>query len=158
MAVDSLISAAKVCDCVNSSWCWQVCDRVVELTGKNNGCPFLDILRYLKNTHKNPKFGKVRQVPTREFPTKFPDWDLSHSSKFGILWVFFKFPKISKNGNRFLFLWLRFRQNILCQPLTLVRRCLAYTHIRKWVLANQRSERCFFRCEKNDTSNHLRGV
>ena len=38
----------------------------------------------LKNTHKNPKFGKVRQVPTREFPTKFPGWDLSHSSKFGI--------------------------------------------------------------------------
>ena len=52
--------------------------------GKNNGFPFLDILGYLKNTHKNPKFGKVRQVPTREFPTKFPDWDLSHSSKFGI--------------------------------------------------------------------------
>ena len=49
-------------------------------TGKNNGFPFLDILVYLKNTHKNPKFGKVRQVPT-----KFPDWDLSHSSKFGIL-------------------------------------------------------------------------
>ena len=39
---------------------------------------------YSKNTHKNPKFGKVRQVPTREFPTKFPDWDSSHSSKFGI--------------------------------------------------------------------------
>ena len=53
-------------------------------TGKNNGFPFLDILGYLKNNHKNPKFGKVRQVPTREFPTKFPDWDLSHSSKFGI--------------------------------------------------------------------------
>ena len=53
-------------------------------TGKNNGFPFLDIFGYLKNTHKNPKFGKVRQVPTREFPTKFPDWDLSHSSKFGI--------------------------------------------------------------------------
>ena len=44
----------------------------------------MDILGYLKNTHKNPKFGKVRQVPTGEFPTKFPDWDLSHSSKFGI--------------------------------------------------------------------------
>ena len=56
----------------------------IHYTGKNNGFPFLDILRYLKNTHKNPKFGKVRQVPTREFPTKFPDWDLSHSSKFGI--------------------------------------------------------------------------
>ena len=53
-------------------------------TGKNDGFPFLDILGYLKNTHKNPKFGKVRQVPTREFPTKFPNWDLSHSSKFGI--------------------------------------------------------------------------
>ena len=53
-------------------------------TEKNNKLPFLDILRYLKNTHKNPKFGKVRQVPTREFPTKFPGWDLSHSSKFGI--------------------------------------------------------------------------
>ena len=57
---------------------------VAMLTGKNNGFPFLDILGYLKNTHKNPKFGKVRQVPTKEFPTKFPDWDLSHSSKFGI--------------------------------------------------------------------------
>ena len=53
-------------------------------TGKNNGFPFLDIFGYLKNTHENPKFGKVRQVPTKEFPTKFPDWDLSHSSKFGI--------------------------------------------------------------------------
>ena len=49
------------------------------ITGKNNGFPVLDIFGYLKNTHKNPKFGKVRQVPT-----KFPDWDLSHSSKFGI--------------------------------------------------------------------------
>ena len=52
--------------------------------GKNNVFPFLDILGYLKNTHINPKFGKVRQAPTGEFPTKFPDWDLSHSSKFGI--------------------------------------------------------------------------
>ena len=57
-------------------------------TGKNNGFPFLDIkflgYMYLKNTHKNPKFGKVRQIPTREFPTKFPNWDLSHFAKFGI--------------------------------------------------------------------------
>ena len=53
-------------------------------TGKNNKFPFLDVFGYLKNTHKNSKFGKVRQVPTRKFPTKFPDWDLSRSSKFGI--------------------------------------------------------------------------
>ena len=26
----------------------------------------------------------MRQVPTREFPIKFSDWDLSHSFKFGI--------------------------------------------------------------------------
>ena len=52
--------------------------------GKNNRFPFFDILGYLKKTHKNPKFGKVRQVPTREFPTKFPDCDLSQSSQFGI--------------------------------------------------------------------------
>ena len=46
----------------------------------------LDILGYLKNTHKNPKFGRVRQIPIREFPTKFPNWDLSHSpsSQIGI--------------------------------------------------------------------------
>ena len=46
--------------------------------------PILDILGYLKNTHKNPKFGRVRQIPIREFPTKFPNWDLSHPPKFGI--------------------------------------------------------------------------
>ena len=56
----------------------------LRVTGKNNGFPFLNILGYLKNTHKNPIFGKVRQVPIRELGTKFPDWDLSHSSKFGI--------------------------------------------------------------------------
>ena len=50
----------------------------------NRYFPILDILGYLKNTHKNPKFGKVRQVPTREFPTKFPGWDFSHFTKFGI--------------------------------------------------------------------------
>ena len=33
---------------------------------------FLDILGYLKNTHKNPKFGRVRQVPIRELGWEFP--------------------------------------------------------------------------------------
>ena len=37
VVVDSLISAAKVCDCVISAWCWQdVCDRVVELRLRQN--------------------------------------------------------------------------------------------------------------------------
>ena len=50
------------------------------LTGKNNGFPFLDILGYLKNTHKNPKFGRVRQVPIRELGWEFP----GRFAKFGI--------------------------------------------------------------------------
>ena len=60
------------------------CHLVV--TGKNNGFPFLDIVGYLKNTHKNSKFGKVRQVPItcRELGWEFPGWDLSHFAKFGI--------------------------------------------------------------------------
>ena len=53
-------------------------------TGKNNGFPLLDILGYLKNTHKNPKFGRVRQVPIWELSWEFPGWDLSHFAKFGI--------------------------------------------------------------------------
>ena len=63
-----------------------VCDieSLTVLSQEKIKFPVLDILGYLKNTHKNPKFGKVRQVPIREFPTKFPDWDLSHSSKFGV--------------------------------------------------------------------------
>ena len=53
-------------------------------TGKNNGFPFLDILGYLKNTHKNPKFERVRQVPIWELSWEFSGWDLSHFAKFGI--------------------------------------------------------------------------
>ena len=56
----------------------------VFFTGKNNRFPFLNISGYLKNTHKNPKFGRVRQVPTRELGWEFPGWDLSHFAKFGI--------------------------------------------------------------------------
>ena len=56
-------------------------------TGKNNRFPFLDILGNLKNTHKNPKFGRVRQVPIRELGWEFPGWDLSHFAKFGLIVV-----------------------------------------------------------------------
>ena len=55
------------------------------ITGKNNGFPFLDIFGYLENTHKNPKFGRVRQVPIWELSWEFPGWDLSHFAKF---WIF----------------------------------------------------------------------
>ena len=73
------------------------------ITGKNNRFPFLDILVYLKNTHKNPKFGRGRQVPTKELSWEFPGWDLTLFAKFGILSVFFKYPKISKIGNLLFF-------------------------------------------------------
>ena len=33
------------------------------------------IFRVLKNTHKNPKFGRVRQLPIRELGLEFPGWD-----------------------------------------------------------------------------------
>ena len=56
----------------------------LRITGNNNSFPFLDILGYLKNTHKNPKFGRVRQVPIRELGWEFPGWDLSHFAKFEI--------------------------------------------------------------------------
>ena len=36
VVVDCLISAVKVCDCVIFAWCWQVCDRVVELRFRQN--------------------------------------------------------------------------------------------------------------------------
>ena len=70
----------------------------------------LDILGYLKNTHKNPKFGRVRQVPIREL--SWEDWDLVGNflvgtcltlPNLGFLWIFFKYPKISKNGNPLFF-------------------------------------------------------
>ena len=58
--------------------------KLKPITGINNRFPFLDSLGYLKNTHKNPKFGRVRQVPIRELGWEFPGWDLSHFAKFGI--------------------------------------------------------------------------
>ena len=38
----------------------------------------MDILGYLKNTHKNPKFERMGQVPIRELGWEFPGWELSH--------------------------------------------------------------------------------
>ena len=60
---------------------------------KNYGSPFLDIFGYLKNTHKNPKFGRVRQVPIWELGWEFPGWDVSHFAKFGIFIGILQIPK-----------------------------------------------------------------
>ena len=59
---------------------------------KNYGSP-LDIFGYLKNTHKNPKFGRVRQVPIWELGWEFPGWDVSHFAKFGIFIGILQIPK-----------------------------------------------------------------
>ena len=66
--------------------------------------PFLDILGYLKNTHKNPKFGKVRDKSQsgNSQPSSLIGTFLTLPN-LGFLWVFFKYPKISKNGNLLFF-------------------------------------------------------
>ena len=56
-------------------------------------------LGQLKKSHKNPKFGKVRQVPTREFQPSCLVGTCLTLPNLEFLWVFFKYPKISKNGN-----------------------------------------------------------
>ena len=67
-----------------SKWLWNLWEWRMTPTGKNNRFPFLDILGYLKNTYKNPKFGRLRQVPTRDLGWEFPGWDLSPK-----LWDFY---------------------------------------------------------------------
>ena len=73
------------------------------ITGKNNRFPFLDIFGYLKNTHKKPKFGRVRQVPTGNLVGNSLVGTCLTLPKLGFLWVFFKYPKVSKNGNLLFF-------------------------------------------------------
>ena len=41
-------------------------------TGKNNRFLFLDILGYLKSTHKNPTFGKGEKSPNQGIPNQDP--------------------------------------------------------------------------------------
>ena len=44
-------------------------------TGKNNGFPFLDILGYLKNTHKNPNQGTWLGIPWLGLVSLCQIWD-----------------------------------------------------------------------------------
>ena len=73
-------------------------NRLCEIlfTGKNNGFPVLDILGYLKNTHKNPKFGN--QVPWLGLVSLFQIWDF-----WGYSLNTLKYPKM---GIRHFFLWV----------------------------------------------------
>ena len=71
------------------------------LTGKNNGFPILDILGYLKNTQKNPKFGNpnqgiLNQVPKLGFVSLSQIWDFC-----GYSLNTQKYPKL---GIRYFFL------------------------------------------------------
>ena len=43
---------------------------------------------YLKNTHKNPKFGRGRQVLTRELGWEFPGWDFVSLCQ---IWDFYRY-------------------------------------------------------------------
>ena len=98
---------------ISSCWVYTTSRRGIKqlgisfgsITEKNNRFPFLDILGYLKNTHKNPTFGRVRQVPIRELGWEFPCWDLSHCGKFGIFMGYslntLKYPNM---GFRYFFL------------------------------------------------------
>ena len=80
--------------------CIKIHNISVFCIGKNNGFPILDFFGYLKNTHKNPKFGRVRQIPIWELGWEFPDWDLSHFTKFGIFEI--TCPRVDMN---FIFEW-----------------------------------------------------
>ena len=81
--VDNVFKGLKFC--LLSHNCHFDMDRNVSTAHcRSSSGNSVHLLSWTICTGKNPKFGKVRQVPTREFPTKFPDWDLSHSSKFGI--------------------------------------------------------------------------
>ena len=88
------------------------------LTGKNNRFPFWNILGYLKNTHKSPKFGRVRQVPIRELGWEFPGWDLSHFAKFRNFYGYsVNTLKYLKMGIRYFFLWLMGTGGNTCPPV-----------------------------------------
>ena len=83
-------------------WGNPLVDIQPHVTGKNNRFPFLDILGYLKNTHKNPKFGRVRQVPIRELTLT-----CLTLPNLGFLWVLLNTLKYPKMGIRYFFLQMQ---------------------------------------------------
>ena len=71
--------------------------------GKNNRFPFLDILGYLKNTHENPKLEEWDESQPGNLVGNSPVGTCLTLPNLRFLWVFFKYPKISKNGNLLFF-------------------------------------------------------
>ena len=72
-------------------------------TGKNNGFLFLDTLGYLKNTLKTPNLAKWDKSQTGNSQLSSQIGTCLTLPNLGFLWVFFKYPKISKNGNPLFF-------------------------------------------------------
>ena len=114
--------------CLTSLKNWKWC------TGKNNGFPFLDILGYLKYTYKNPKFGKWDKSQPGNFqPSSLVGTCLTLPT-LGFLWVFFKYAKISKNGNLLFFPVMEIKMKRICiyslsyffLQLTLFLTCLIF--------------------------------
>ena len=75
----------------------------VHFTGKNNRFPFLVILGYLRIPIKIPDLAKWdKSQPGNSQPSSLIRTCLTLPN-LGFLWVFFKYPKISRNGNLLFF-------------------------------------------------------
>ena len=68
-------------------------------TGKNNRFPILDILEYLSKT----QIWQSETSPNQGIPKQAQVGTCLTLPNLGFLWVFFKYPKISKNGNPLFF-------------------------------------------------------
>ena len=84
-------------------------------TGKNDGFPFLDILGYLKNTHRNPKFGRVRHFSPNQGTWLGIPW--SGLVSLCQMWDFYGYSlntlKYPKMGIHYFFLWSYSHINLL---------------------------------------------
>ena len=91
-------------------------------TGKNNRFPFLDILGYLKNTHKNPKTspnqGTWLGIPWLRLVSLFQIWDFC-----GFSLNTLKYPKM---GIGYFFLWWHMLYNKTWHMLYKIT-CVCYT-------------------------------
>ena len=72
------------------------------ITEKNNRFPFVDILGYLKNTHKNPKFGRDKSQSGNLVGNSLVGTCLTLPN-LRFLWVFLKYPKVFNIGNLLFF-------------------------------------------------------